>query len=204
MAGYVVDRIMSARDALQPLELSCFFDAIESGGQIAFRHRGQDAAVADLTPDTLVESKPGADLITLTRAQETDLPASARISYSASESEYRQAVAEARRLVGASGRVALAELPVVMEASQASQIAEAWLFETWAARDRAAFSLPPSRLAVEPGDPSPSTSPASRACCASPRSAIMARATSRPAASIPTSTAASLRSRARRRRQPTC
>jgi hypothetical protein len=31
---------MSARDALQPLELSCFFDAIESGGQIAFRHRG--------------------------------------------------------------------------------------------------------------------------------------------------------------------
>lgn len=88
----------------------------------------------------------------LTRAQETDLPASARIGYSASESEYRQAVAEARRLVGASGRVALAELPVVMEASQASQIVEAWLFEAWAARDRAAFGPPPSRLAVEPGD----------------------------------------------------
>ncbi len=152
VSGYVVDRIMSARDALQPLELSFFFDAIESGGRIAFRHRSQDSAVADLTPDTLVESKPNADLITLTRAQETDLPASARVSYSASESEYRQAVAEARRLVGASGRVALAELPVVMEASQASQIAEAWLFEAWAARDRAAFALPPSRLAAEPGD----------------------------------------------------
>jgi hypothetical protein len=152
VSGYVVDRVMSARDALQPLELSCFFDAIESGGQIAFRHRGQDTPVADLTADTLVESKPNADLITLTRAQETDLPASARVSYSASESDYRQAVAEARRLVGASGRVALAELPVVMEATQASQVAEAWLFEAWAARDRAAFSLPPSRLAVEPGD----------------------------------------------------
>ncbi len=105
-----------------------------------------------MSNDALVESKPNADLITLTRAQETDLPASARISYSASESEYRQAVAEARRLVGASGRVALAELPVVMEATQASQVAEAWLFEAWAARDRAAFSLPPSSLAVEPGD----------------------------------------------------
>ena len=152
VSGYVIDRIMSARDALQPLELSCFFDAIESGGRIAFRHRGQDDTVAELNSDTLVESKPNADLITLTRAQETDLPASARVSYSASESEYRQAVAEARRLVGASGRVTLAELPIVMEAGQASQVAEAWLFEAWAARDRAAFAVPPSRLAVEPGD----------------------------------------------------
>ena len=28
-----------------------------------------------------------------------------------------------------------------------------WLFEAWAARERAQFSLPPSRLALEPGDP---------------------------------------------------
>jgi hypothetical protein len=37
--GYVIDQIMSARDALQPLELAYFFDSIESGGHIAFRHR---------------------------------------------------------------------------------------------------------------------------------------------------------------------
>ena len=150
--GFVVDRVMSAREAIQPLELAFFFDAVESAARIRFRQRGGGAIAAELTADDLVEARPGADLITLTRAQETDLPASAKVGYAACESDYRQAVAEARRLVGASGRVALAELPVVMEADQAAQIAESWLFEAWAARDRAAFTLPPSRLAVEPGD----------------------------------------------------
>ena len=36
--------------------------------------------------------------------------------------------------------------------SRPPQIAEVWLFEAWAARERAAFALPPSRLALEPGD----------------------------------------------------
>ncbi len=34
----------------------------------------------------------------------------------------------------------------------ADGIAEAWLFETWAQRERASFKLPPSRLALEPAD----------------------------------------------------
>ena len=152
VAGYVIDRIMSAREALQPLELAYFFDTIETQGRIVSRHRGVDPPVLLLKSDQLAELRPGADLATLTRAQETDLPASARIAYAASESDYRRAVAEARRLVGASGRVSLAELAIVMEADQATQIAESWLFETWAARDRAQFALPPSLLAIEPGD----------------------------------------------------
>ena len=152
VAGYMIDRIMSARDALQPLELAYFFDTIESEGRIAFRHRGMDPPVVHLQTDNLAELRAGADLAALTRAQETDLPASARIAYAASESDYRRAIAEARRLVGASGRISLAELPIVMEADQATQIAESWLFETWAARDRAQFALPPSLVAIEPGD----------------------------------------------------
>lgn len=152
VAGYVVDRIMSAREALQPLMLAFFLDAIESGGRIVLRHRGAEPPILALTPDAVVEARPGADLISITRAQETDLPASARIAYASYETDYRQAVAEARRLVGASGRVALAELAVVMEAGQATAIAESWLFETWAARERARFTLPPSLGALEPGD----------------------------------------------------
>ena len=150
--GYMIDQIMSARDALQPLELAYFFDSIESGGRIAFRHRGIDPPTLTLSADTTAELSPGAELIALARAQETDLPASARIAYASSERDYRRAVAEARRVVGASGRVSLAELAIVMEADQAEQIAESWLFETWAARERAQFALPPSCLALEPGD----------------------------------------------------
>lgn len=150
--GYVIDRLMSPRDALQPLELAYFFDSIESDGEIVFRHRGLEPPVMTLTEDELVEERPADPLLTLTRAQETDLPASAKVTHIAASGDYRQAVAEARRLTGASGRVARAELPIVLEPESASQIADAWLFETWAARERALFKLPPSALAVEPGD----------------------------------------------------
>ena len=61
-------------------------------------------------------------------------------------------MSEARRIAGASGRVAQAELPIVLEPEQAGQIAESWLYEAWAARERASFKLPPTSLAVEPGD----------------------------------------------------
>ena len=150
--GYVIDRVMAARDALQPLELAYFFDSLESGGAIRFRHRGSEAAVAILSKDDLVESRAGEALLTLTRGQETELPASAKIRFISTEGDYAQAVAEARRLVGQSGRVSQADLPLVLDGSLAEGMAEAWLFETWAARERASFTLPPSWLALEPAD----------------------------------------------------
>jgi hypothetical protein len=152
VGGFVIDRVMSARDALQPLELAYFFDARESGGRILFGHRGAEPEVAILDAAGLVESKPSDALVSLVRGQETDLPAAAKIAYIASAADYGQAVAEARRLAGASGRVALAELPLVADADQMGDVAECWLFEAWAARERATLALPPSRLALEPGD----------------------------------------------------
>lgn len=150
--GFVVDRVMSAREAIQPLELACFFDSIETGGSIAFRHRGASLAVATLAAADLVEADSGSALLTLTRGQETELPASAKVTYIANTGDYRQAVAESRRLTGASGRVAEARIALVLDADQAGAIADTWLYEAWAARERASFALPPSLLAVEPGD----------------------------------------------------
>ena len=152
VAGLVLDRPMSAREALQPLELAHFLDAVEAGGSLRFQHRGAATPRATLTFDDLVETKPGADLVRLTRGQETDLPAAARLTFSASGADYRQAVVQSRRLVGASGRVAEAQLALVMDADEATRIADAWLFEAWVARERARFTLPPSALALDPGD----------------------------------------------------
>jgi len=41
---------------------------------------------------------------------------------------------------------------LVLEPEHAARTVETWLFEAWAARERAQFALPPSRLALEPGD----------------------------------------------------
>ena len=150
--GFVIDRIMSARDALQPLELAFFFDSLESEGQIIFRPRANSATGLTFTQSDLVESRPNAKLSTVTRAQETDLPASAKIAYISTGGAYPQAIAEARRIAGVSHRIASAALPLVLEATAAGAIADTWLFEAWAAREKATFSLPPSQLALEPGD----------------------------------------------------
>ena len=40
LPGYTIDRVMSPREAIQPLELAYFFDAVESGDKIVFRPRG--------------------------------------------------------------------------------------------------------------------------------------------------------------------
>ncbi len=150
--GYMVDRVMSPREMIQPLELAFFFDAFETGAKIRLRHRASDASGASLSPDDLVESSPGAALLKLTRGQETELPASAKVTYWSAATDYRQAVAEARRLAGASDRVSQADLAIVLDDNQAGAIADAWLFEAWVARERAIFTVPPSRLALEPSD----------------------------------------------------
>ena len=150
--GYILDHVMSARDALQPLSLAFFIDALETGGQVCFRHRGYDDPVAALTSDDLVEERSDRALVTFTRGQETELPATAKVTYIKSSQDYRLAVAESRRLSGVSQRVSQAELPIVLDDVQAGGVAETWLHETWVARERARLSLPPSRMAVEPGD----------------------------------------------------
>lgn len=150
--GFVIDRIMSARDALQPLGLAYLFDAYESGGLTQFAHRGLAGAVATVTPDELVETDAEAPLYTLTRGQETELPLSAKLTYIDGNQDYSQGAVEARRLGVRSDRVAAAELPIVMGQGKAVAIAEGWLRDSWAARERGSFGLPPSRLGLEPGD----------------------------------------------------
>ena len=150
--GYVLDRVMSARQALQSLELAFFFDAIESGGLITFRHRGRANTGLVLAPDDLVEVRSGEPLLQLTRGQETELPGSSKITYLDGARDYHRGAVESRRLAGASTRVASAGLPIVMAEEKAQNIAEAWLHDAWLARERVKFSLPPSRLALEAGD----------------------------------------------------
>jgi hypothetical protein len=152
MEGYVLDAIMSAREALQPLEMSYFLDSFESGGRVRFEHKGRYGALAAFGPDDLVDSGKDGEIYALTRTQETDLPRSNKLTFIDGTGDYRQAVVEARRAVGATSRVATAQLPIVLGQDQAQAIADSWLHDVWSAREQASFSLPPSQLALEPGD----------------------------------------------------
>jgi hypothetical protein len=151
-SGLVIDRVMSAREALQPLELAFFFDVVESEGRLRFQPRAARAPLVTISTNELVETRPGDPLLSLTRAQETDLPRTAKVAFISSDDTYPQAVVEASRIGGASSRVASAALGVVLDPGLAGSIADTWLYETWHGRERARFALPPSSLALEPGD----------------------------------------------------
>jgi len=143
---------MSPRDAINPLALAYHFDGLESEGAIKFVMRGRPTATALSEQDlALADDEPGFGFA-LTRAQETDLPLASRIAYIDSETDYRQAVVEARRLVAASDRIASSTLPIVMDQGQAGGIGARLLQDAWEARETATFALPPSRLALDPAD----------------------------------------------------
>ena len=150
--GFVIDRIMSPRDALAPLMLAHFFDACETQGVICFRHMGGEVA-ASLAPDRLaVADDSAAAGYQLTRGQETELPVSAKLTFVDGTVDYRQAAIESRRLSVRSQRVASANLPIVLQQDEAQRVADIWLQQAWTERESVALTLPPSQLALDPGD----------------------------------------------------
>ena len=150
--GYVIDRIMPARDAIQPLELSHFFDSYESEGRIKFRHRAKSQTEIILNKDQLAEIKADTPLFEITRAQETELPRSAKITFLDGKQEYQKRTLEGQQTIGNTNRVAIADLPIVMDVDLVQSIANKWVHESWASREEGAFSLPPSLMALEPTD----------------------------------------------------
>jgi len=150
--GFVIDRIMSPRQALEPLMLAYFFDAAETEGTIRFQHMG-NAPIATFRPNDLAveDDQPSAGFL-LSRGQETELPFSVKLTYVDPDAGYRQAAVEARRTVVRSQRVSGAALPIVLRQPEAQRIADIWLQDTWVKRERATLSLPPSAVAFDPGD----------------------------------------------------
>lgn len=150
--GYVIDRIMSPRDALEPLMLARFFDGCESEGLIRFAHLGQASSATLATDDLAVDETSAQAGYRLTRGQASEYPRSVKISYFEGDADYRQATIESRRLAVNSERVAATTLSLVTHQADAQAMADIWLQQKWVERERATLTLPPSRLALDPGD----------------------------------------------------
>lgn len=150
--GFVIDRIMSPRDALASLMLARFFEACESEGVIRFRHLGASPLMT-LMPDDLAVADESAEAgYRLTRGQESEMPRVVKFTYIDGGADYRQAAIESRRLEVRSERVSTTSLPIVSHQADMQRVADIWLQKTWVERETAKLSLPPSRLALDPGD----------------------------------------------------
>jgi hypothetical protein len=108
--------------------------------------------VATISGDELVVDEATPRSFRQTRGQETELPIAIKMHYGDLARDDQPAGTEARRSTGGSQRTLEYAPPVVMAENMASAICERELHSAWTGRERAEMVLPPSRLALDPGD----------------------------------------------------
>jgi len=147
--GYALESLATGRAAVQPLMLACGFDALESGGRLAFRRR--QARVGAVLDEGGLAVEEGAAL-TLRRAAEGEAAGRLRVAYLEAEGDYRRQVAEVQRPDAEDAGALDQEVPLALLPDEARRLGERWLSEARVGRDVASFGLPPSALgAVEVG-----------------------------------------------------
>ncbi len=148
--GYVIDRPMSAREALEPLVRLFGLEARFSAGQLVVSERDARGLVS-IDPGELVlngDDRP----FSLRRAQETELPRELRIGFLNADFDYAGAVSRSRRLAGAARREMALDGAVVCNRALADGLADQRLKEAWVGRETLTFTISPRRIALEPGD----------------------------------------------------
>ncbi|AMJ59238.1 baseplate multidomain protein megatron [Bosea sp. PAMC 26642] len=148
--GYVIERPMSARQALDSLAQAFGFDATMSAGRLVFRGRG-GKVVRALGLDDLLLDREGRPY-ELRRAQESELPRELRLSFSDGDGDYRAAAARSRRLAGAARREIGVETAIVTRPAEGQRLADQRLQEVWAGRETLELDLSPRCIDLEPGD----------------------------------------------------
>jgi hypothetical protein len=148
--GYVIDRPMSPRAAIDPLAMAYAFDATVAGGELTFVQRGAPP-VAEIDEDELVDPQKGA-LARLTRGQETELPREVSFGFTDGAADYRRSAVTSRRLVGGSNRTLHSDFAIITDDAAATRRADIWLQDLWAGRESVEFSLGMKSLALAPGD----------------------------------------------------
>jgi hypothetical protein len=151
--GYVVSR-SALRGCIEPLAQSFFFDAIESDGKLKFVKRN-GASVLTLASTDLAAHAPGEALpepLHHAHAMDLDLPNEVGLNFYDDDAAYQQGTQYGRRLAtNAVGQVSI-DVPIVLSEAEALHIAQALLFDAWAARETFSFQTSRKFSKYEPGD----------------------------------------------------
>ena len=149
--GMVLNTKTDQRSILENLATAFQFDAFESGGKLKFV-MGLNTRTITIEAEDLVLPEGQAFPVTISRAQETDLPRAAKITYLDELNAYATASVDGQMGTGSSQNVTTAGFPIVMEAGFARSLANSLVHRSWTARESGEFALPPSYAALEPGD----------------------------------------------------
>ena len=149
--GFVINALEAPRTSITGLARHFGFDAVESEGVIRFVMRGR-APVAAVSPDNMVAAGGNGEVMDLTRGQETELPQALKWQVARADEDYDALTVEARRITVEASRIASDSFAVAVPPEEADRRCRRALMEAWTGRETGAFRLPPSRLALDPGD----------------------------------------------------
>ena len=154
--GYMVPRPVAVREALEKLQQAYLFDVVESDWTLAFRKRERDP-VLTIGDESLAAYEAGSQRppkLLETRTQEAELPRRVTVRYLVRENGYQAAAQQAQLIqdLYETRNELVLELPVVMTDDEAKRAAWAILASAWVERDGFELYLPPSFLALDPGD----------------------------------------------------
>lgn len=150
VAGYVIDRPMAARAALEPLARAYGFEPTDHDGVLGFASRARALShVIDLDAVVLDDQ---ARRIERLREDAGSEPVEARMRFIDETRDYRTSTVSARQLDAVSRPVIEVAAPLTLDQHEASAMARAWLADVEAGADAAIVRLPPSLSEIETGD----------------------------------------------------
>ena len=154
--GSVIDAVAtsslaSPRAMIEALAPVHHMQAVEAGSTVRLDAMSLQPLRATIDAGSLIRQA-GPDNLTRQRAQETDLPRELSITWSEPTLDDQAASYKAIRSDTVSALTVQKSLPVVMSDDKARATAETLLRESWTGRETLTASLPPSLLALEPGD----------------------------------------------------
>src|SRR5690625_3921611 len=153
LQGYVVPRVMSPREAIEPLQRACFFDAREEPEGLVFQKLEQpvlhEVPAEDLGAGP--EGSPAARLA-VTRADAHALPRAIAVQYADAQRDQQPGVQQARRQASGSHVESELQMPQVLYANEARAVAELTLDLAWRQRERAQVALPSAARRLAAGD----------------------------------------------------
>lgn len=149
--GYAVQG-GTIRSAIEPLQRAYRFDVVQSGYVARFLPRGGEPVATIPYLSLISDGSSSSDVLMEEREMYTELPVRTTVKYIDAPREYSVSNQTFERLSAkAVGKQDL-EVPIVLTATEALQLAEIMTLLPWLERSSFSFKLPPTYQALEPGD----------------------------------------------------
>lgn len=148
--GYVIDRPMNFRAAIQPLSQAFRFDVQERAGLFIFSH-SQNRDIIQISKDHLIDIE-SEDQESWTSANRREFPHKIYLKTLDYENQYQVVSHVAAMGEGQYLSIAEANLPLVLTNYNARKITENWLSGLWAEKYSIRFSLNHFGVILEVGD----------------------------------------------------